>query len=66
MWRDGEGKRAEAGIIALGARHKAVVRRLGSLLPPGSKFPLIPARQLQELGTIEARSKVDISASWKA
>ena len=38
---------------------------LAKTLPANSNVRPIPARPLQELGTIEAGSKVEIMAAWK-
>jgi hypothetical protein len=53
----------------MGVRHlgpKGGLRAdLGETLPASSNVRPVPARPLQELGAIEAGSKVEITASWK-
>jgi hypothetical protein len=57
------------GITPLGVRHLALKGGLrvdlAETLPANSNVRPVPARPLQELGTIEAGSKVEITALWK-
>jgi hypothetical protein len=65
MWRDGEAKREHHrnrpfGRSALGPKGGLLADLAESLKPNGNVRP-----DLQELGTIEAGSKVEITVSWK-
>jgi hypothetical protein len=62
MWREGEGKREEGRPLGCGAgARKAVYARIW-LKSAGQAGP---AGSFQELGTIEAGSKVEITGPWR-
>jgi len=66
MWREGERKRDKARIAPLGARQlarRAGLRRILQKLADRLRARPGSGPTLQELGTIEAGSKVEITAS---
>jgi hypothetical protein len=69
MWRDGEGKRERGRRHPFGRSApcpKGGLRAdLAETLPANSNVRPVQVRPLQELGTIEAGSKVEITASSK-
>jgi hypothetical protein len=69
LWRDGEGKREHDrnhpfGRLAPGPKG-GLHADLAETVPANSNVRPVPAKPLQELGMIEAGSKVEITASWK-